>query len=424
MRRTLNVIMASGALLIASSFSCNKGPDPFPEVGEPYAITSGPHDHLMANYFGINAWSPDNRYVVVLETDANGRLVKEGETADICLVDLKDGNKLIPIAKTVCWNFQEAAMFHWLPYEDGLCVYNDMRDGKFVAVVFNWKTGAERIIPHPVSAVSRDGRTAVSINYARLRLTRPDYGYAGDGQDPLKDVVWPDNEGLWVVDMQTGDAKLIVDIASQQDRMPRIKDPNGLAYFCHTIISPGAKRIFWLARTVENLDAQVAARGHVTKWETTSFTCNVDGTDVRRCFPDGWAGSHFNWYDDETLGVTAKWNGGKEWSHVIFKVGQEEKVRHIAPGILDWDGHMIFSPNGKFVSTDGYWNRNNERTWVLVRLEDEAILPLGTFYVPEKYLETYSRCDLHPRFRPDGKQIAFNSVHEGSRQVYIRDIKW
>lgn len=399
-------------------------PTPFPSVSEPYAITKGPHDHLFASYFGINSWSPDGRYVSVLETDVNGRLVAEDEPAVIALVDLQDNNRLIPIAKTYCWNFQEAAMFHWLPWEDGTCIYNDRRNGKFVSVILNWHTGEERIVPYPISAVSRDGEWAVSINYARLRLTRPDYGYAGLGQDPKRDVVWPEDEGLWLVNLRTGEGKLILSIAQAQDLMTSIDDPQGLAYFCHTIISPNAKRIFFLARTVEDLDQQVAERGHVTRWETTSFTCNVDGSNLRRCYPDGWAGSHFNWYDDETLAVTAKWNAGNQWSHTIFKVGQEEQVRHLAPGILDWDGHLIFSPDGKFLSTDGYWDKNNNRSWVMIRLEDEAILPLGAFFVPEKYREQYSRCDLHPRFRPDGSQIGFNSVHEGSRQVYLRDIVW
>jgi len=411
-------------LLAILSSCCNGAITPFPEVGEPYAVTSGPYDHFFASYFGIDSWSPDGRYISVLETDITGRLVAEDEAATICLVDLKDNNKLIPIAKTYCWNFQEAAMFHWLPWGDGMCLYNDRRDGKFVTVILNWKTGEERILPLPVSAVSKDGTTAVSVNYARLRLCRPDYGYAGVGQDARRDIVWPDNDGLWVMDLKTGESKLIVDIASQKDRMTSIEDPCGLAYFCHTIISPNAKRIFWLARTVENLDEQVAKYGHVREWQTTSMTCNVDGTDVRRCYPDGWAGSHFNWYDDETIAVTAMWNAGRHWSHTIFKVGQEEQRRHIAPGLLEWDGHLIFSPDGKFLSTDGYWNQNNERTWVFVRLEDEAVLPVGTFYVPEKYKEQYSRCDLHPRFRPDGTQIGFNSVHEGSRQVYLRDLKF
>ncbi|MBR6054936.1 MAG: PD40 domain-containing protein [Bacteroidales bacterium] len=404
--------------------ACREKLPEFPEVGEPYAVTSTPHDHFMANYFGINAWSPDGRYLAVLETDINGRVPEEGEAATLALVDLQDGNKLIPIGKTLCWNFQEAAMFHWLPWEDGACIYNDCRDGKFVSVVYNWKTGAERIIPYPVSAVSKDGTKAVSVNYARLRLCRPDYGYAGQGQDPLRDDIWPDSDGLWVVDLRTGEGRLILSVRDAAAQMTQIEDPKGLAYFCHTVLSKNAKKIFFLARTVENLDEQVEKFGHVKAWRTSAFTIDIDGNNLRRCYPDGWEGSHFNWLDDETIAVTARWNAGKCWAHTIFKVGEEDKVRHLAPGLLDWDGHLVFSPNGKFLCSDGYWNSNKERNFVLIRVEDEAVRSLGTYFVPEEYQEQYSRCDLHARWRPDGSQIAFNSVHEGTRQVYISEVKW
>ena len=88
-------------------------------------------------------------------------------------------------------------MAHWLPSEKDTFVANDFRGGKFVAVVRNWRTGAERVIPHPVSAVSEDGTWALSINYARLYLTRPDYGYAGEGQNSRRGIVFPEDDGLW-----------------------------------------------------------------------------------------------------------------------------------------------------------------------------------------------------------------------------------
>ena len=59
------------------------------------------------------------------------------------------------------------------------------------------------------------------------------------------------------------------------------------------------------------------------------------------------------------------------------------------------------------------------RTWKIVRLADQKIRQIGQFYVPPVYRTIYSRCDLHPRWRPDGKMIGFNSVHEGYRQVYF-----
>ena len=30
-------------------------------------------------------------------------------------------------------------------------------------------------------------------------------------------------------------------------------------------------------------------------------------------------------------------------------------------------------------------------------------------------------CDLHPRWRNDGLQVTFDSLHDGSRQIYIVD---
>lgn len=408
------------SLIVLAAFSCcQPALTPFPEVSDPIAVTSGPHDHFLASYFGINSWSKDYRYISVLETDINGRLPEEGETCTLGVVDLEDGNKFIPVAETRTWNFQEAAMCFWIPWADNTLLYNDMRDGKFVSVMLDWKTGEERIVPWPVSAVSNDGEWAISINYARLRLARPDYGYPGGGQDARAEISWPEDDGLWLVNLRTGEGKLIVSIASMREQMTRMEDPKGLAYFCHTIISKSAKRIFWLARTVENLDSQ----GTVSKWQTTAFTCDLDGGNVRRCFPDGWGGSHFNWLDDETLAVTVLWEN-QLYGHVVFKVGEEEKVQHLGAGIFDYDGHCIWSPNGEFISSDGYWNEYGYRTWALMRVKDQAIMPLGSFWIPEDYRDIYTRCDLHPRWRPDGKQLGFNSVHEGSRQVYLRNVKW
>ena len=44
------------------------------------------------------------------------------------------------------------------------------------------------------------------------------------------------------------------------------------------------------------------------------------------------------------------------------------------------------------------------------------------FYEAEKYGSGDWRCDLHARWRPDGRQLGFNSVHEGTRQIYVIDL--
>lgn len=389
----------------------------FPLFSTARAVTAGPKDHLFASYYAINAWSGDGRYVTVLETDVKGRLPTEQDVATLGVVDLKDGNRFIPLTDTRCWNFQEATMAHWLgaaPNER--FIYNDLVDGKFVSVIFDRKSREKRRVPYPVSAVSADGRWAVSINYARLRLTRPDYGYGGGGQDARAEVTWPEDDGLWLVNLETGEARLIVTIAAVRDRMPPVKDAKALAYFCHTVFSREGRQIFWLARTVENLSGQKVVR----KWETTAFVCNRDGAEVKRCFPDGWGGSHFNWLDDSRLMVTAKYRDAV-WSHVLFTPGKDDYQR-LGNGLLDFDGHGVFSDDERWMATDSYPDKLNERKLMVLRMSDQAVLPLGSFFVPEVYREQYSRCDLHPRWRPDGRQLGFNSVHEGSRQVYVIDV--
>lgn len=389
----------------------------FPAFSAPRAITSGPKDHLFASYYAINAWSADGRYATVLETEVKDRLPTEQDAAVLGVVDAQDGNRFIPLTETRCWNFQEATMAHWLgTAPQTQFIFNDWVDGRFVSVIYDMASRTRRTVPFPVSAVSLDGRWAVSINYARLRLTRPDYGYGGNGQNARADTVWPEDDGLWLVDLASGEARLIVTIASVRDRMPAVKDPKALAYFCHTVFSRDGSKIFWLARTVENLVGQKVVR----KWETTSFTCNRDGSGVRRCFPDGWGGSHFNWLDGDRLLVTAKFKDAV-WSHVLFTPGKEDYTR-LGRGLLDFDGHGVFSDDGRWMATDTYPDKLGERKLMVMRMADHAVLPLGAFFVPELYREQYSRCDLHPRWRPDGKMLAFNSVHEGSRQVYVVDV--
>ena len=397
---------------------------PFPELSAPRAVTQGPHDHFLANYFAINAWSPDNRHLLTLETDLKDEL-PDGRPCTLGLVDLADGNRFIPVMETRAWNFQEAAMAHWLPNEKDTFVVNDFRDGKFVAVVRNWRTGAERVIPHPVSAVSEDGTWALSINYARLYLTRPDYGYAGEGQDPRRGIVFPEDDGLWRVDLTTGEAKLLVSCAALRDKVPHVPE-TGLSYICHTVISKDMKRVYFLSRSVsQSMEGVKKFTG--VNWHTTAFTCNADGSDVRRCFPDGWGSSHFNWKpahserDARTMIVTCNWQN-RVYTHVEFTVGEEDKAHQVGGDAMNFDGHCIYTPDGNFISGDGYWDDNFYRHWKMVRLADNAVKDIGDFYVPAAYRDVYCRCDLHPRWRPDGRPLAFNSVHEGSRQIYVMDV--
>jgi len=377
----------------------------FPEASEPMQLIDNGKEHLFASYYGINSFSADQRYATVLETDIKHRLPTENDPATLGMVDLET-QEFIPLAETRAWNFQQGCMAHWLGTSpDSLIIYNDLRDGKFVSIIMNVHTKKEvKTIPYPVSAVSPDGKEAISINFARLRITRTDYGYGGEGQDARPDVRFPEDDGLFLVDLETGEGKLILSIADVKDRVPEIPK-DGKEYFNHTLFSRDGSKIFWLARATP-------------KRNTTSFTVNRDGTDLQRAFPDGWGGSHFDWLSGDELMITGEYEA-KQKSHILFTVGQKNYKR-LGNGLLDYDGHGTFSPDQKWMITDTYpyGNALREQKIYLMDMKTEAVLPLGKYPEPEEF-KGHWRCDIHPRWSPKGDLVGFNSTHTGSRQAYL-----
>ena len=209
----------------------------FPQPSEPAQITENIKEHLFASYYGINSWSANQRYVTILQTDIKHRLPDENDPATLGLVDLET-NEFIPLTQTRAWNFQQGCMAHWLATSpDSLIIFNDFREDRFVSVILNVHTKKEiKTIPYPVSAVSPNGKEAVSINFARLRITRTDYGYGGNGQVAKADTQFPKNDGIFLVNLETGEAKLIVSIAQVKDLVPEIPE-EGIEYFNHTLLA-------------------------------------------------------------------------------------------------------------------------------------------------------------------------------------------
>jgi hypothetical protein len=382
----------------------------FPEYSETIQLLDNGKEHLYASYYGINSFSANQKYATVLETDIKYSLPTEDEPATLGLVDLET-QEFIPLTTTRAWNFQQGCMAHWLGTSpDSLIIYNDFRNGKFVSIIMNVHTKEEiKTIPFPVSAVSPNGKIAASINFARLRETRTDYGYGGGGQDAKSDVRFPEDDGLFMVDLETGIAKLIVSIADVKNHVPEVPE-EGKEYFNHTLFSRDGSKIFWLARARPQRN-------------TSSFTVNTDGSNLQRCFPDGWGGSHFDWLNNDELMITSEFEA-KQYSHVLFTVGQNDYKR-LGNGLLDYDGHGTFSPDQKWMITDTYpyGNAFREQKIYLMDMKTQAVLPLFKFSEPEGFTGHW-RCDIHCRWSPKGDMIGFNSTHTGSRQAYLIKFKF
>lgn len=120
--------------------------------------------------------------------------------------------------------------------------------------------------------------------------------------------------------------------------------------------------------------------------------------------------------------ITAAYDA-KDYNHVLFTIGQTDYQR-LGNGLLDYDGHGTFSPDGKWMVTDTYpGGKLHEQKLYLMDMRTQAVLPLGRFVEPPEFKAGW-RCDLHPRWSPRGDMIGFNSTYTGSRQVYLFELSW
>lgn len=94
----------------------------------------------------------------------------------------------------------------------------------------------------------------------------------------------------------------------------------------------------------------------------------------------------------------------------------------VGKDILTHDGHCTYSPDGQWILSDGYPDRDGMQPLLLFRPSDSRLLTLGTFHL-SKPPSVDLRCDLHPRWSRDGKYICIDSAHDNDlRQIYLLEV--
>ena len=58
---------------------------------------------------------------------------------------------------------------------------------------------------------------------------------------------------------------------------------------------------------------------------------------------------------------------------------------------------------------------------MLYEVRSNRNVSLG-FYRSEEILRGEIRCDLHPRWTPDGRELTIDAVPDGDRQIYLIDV--
>ena len=369
--------------------------------GDVEVITPDDGYEYLFGYYDKCPWDESGRYMLVTRVKSATAKADSTVPADIVTIDLQNNKAVKVIATTHCWNVQQGCMAQWLDSDSIL--YNDFRDGKYCAVIHNISTGVERILNMPVYTLSANKKTALTLDFSRLHRLRPGYGYA-NVEEITKNEICPDKTCIWKIDIESGVVTPLLKYTDFSSFEPREDMDNAEHKVNHLMISPNGKRFMVLHRWFKDK----------VKY-TRLVTCNVDGTEMYNLSDDNFV-SHCCWKNDsEILSYLNKNEGGKGYYLMQDKTKEFERFW----SELAMDGHPTYSYDGERIVTDTYPDR--KRVQSVYVMKDSVVKRVARVFSPFKYGGDV-RCDLHPRWKPDGSQICFDASFLGKRSVCVINV--
>ena len=384
------------------------------------AITGGPEFHWFG-YYDKREFDPTSRLVLANETSFEGRSPTGQDSIRVGYVDTGDNDRWHEIGTSRAWGWQQGCMLQWVGGSGERILWNDREGDQFVCRVYSLGDRSVRTIPRPIYTVSGDGRFGLSVDFRRIDNLRPGYGYDGLA-DPNVAVRAPEDSGIWYVDLESGESRLIMSLAD----VARIPWPDGQRhqqawhYFNHLLINPSGTRFIVLHRYRPSFDPKTLQfqGGFVTRM----FTANMDGTDRYVLDPSGFT-SHFIWKDDRDVTMWTRPKGQKSGFYRF--TDRTRRVVPVGEDKMPTNGHNTYlpAPYDDWILNDTYPDKQTSRQTVfLYHVPSGRRVDLGKFPSPEAYRGEW-RCDTHPRSSDDGQWVAIDSPHHGGRQVYLLDVR-
>ncbi len=377
-------------------------------------VTAGAKHHFFG-YIGqcrTIPWNASGRYILGLEIDAIDRMPEPGEAATVIVVDTHRNNKLLAVDKTHAWNPQQGTMFYWNPAAAETQFFFNDRDvatGKVFAVLYDLdkkqRVREYRYDDTPIGngGVAVDGTAFLGLNYGRLARLRLVTGYPG-ALDWSKDEPAPDNDGTFIVDIQSGEKRLLVSYRQLAEQLQqRLGDIENTGLFInHTLWNRRADRVYFFVRA--GWSGQRGRRINVP------CSIHADGTGLT--LHDVHIGGHPEWAEGSLL------IGRRDKNQILYDVDKKKVVGQLGtPEIFpNPEGDISLSSSGEWF-VNGY-KKGDKNYYVVYRRSDGA-------FARSRGLDRGSyggdiRIDPAPRWNRTGDAILVPGIAENqTRQMFV-----
>lgn len=372
--------------------------------------------HFLYGYFDLQAMDRDEKKHLALNVPFMDHLPGPDDTAQICLID--DQGEIEYLEETSAWCFQQSNFLQFRPGNSSEIIYNifDKENKKYKAVIYNLKPGLKKQLPLPVANVSPDGKKALSINFSRLYDYRPGYGYCNI-PDRNRDIICPEDDGIFKMDIDTGDYKLIISYKKLWELFAKnTAEEKSKILVNHINFNTDGTRFIFLLRFFSNNPP----------WPTYTITADADGSNIKKIFGFG---SHYHWKDSTNLALSgANVFHKKDMNRLgLYEIDAITGIhKEIDDTFFIGDGHCSYSPDRKYLLYDSYTSKKfpYRKLQIFDVNKKYGVILAYLLSDPDFYNSIDDcRCDLHPRWSPCGNFITFDSIHEGFRGIYQIEVR-
>ena len=433
-------------------------------------LTNGPKHHLFG-FHDLLITNGTGDKCLSLEVDIMNRPPLPGELFGVGYV--KDG-QYVKVGETTALNYPQGARQQWVSDTEFFTVNNrvgdvwgtDLYDASTNQLVERFEATTHML--------SKDGRYAYGLDYARL-FRLGGYGYSGIA-DKGAAVALPADSGISKMDMQTKKVEVLVSVSQVAEYGSGSILGVSHHYLTHLCLNPSCTRVAFLHRYFM-ADGGLMTRlmtigtdGTGLRWLAQGFLSHYDWKDDKTIYIFGRANSSLDALRNNPLlsnplmvgpmkiakkvakFILHRGNGGGKANvgkyFMMITDTEQPIITPFAQEVITEDGHPMTNPiNNDWCINDTYPNKDGIRTLMLYNFVTNQRIDLGTFKrlmdrpdmtlaekyftgVDSKILSSISQeelaftrsglhCDLHPRWSRNGQQAVFDSIHEGTRQIYV-----
>ena len=367
-------------------------------INTKYEISCIGHEgiHSFFGYYDISPFDSHNN-IIYLEVDY------KKEDAKIMLYSMESQEYKI-VTSTKAWNTQQGSRLRWLPNTEEWISFNDYKEGKYINRHINIKTLEEKVIPYPLYDISQNGKFGITLNFARLGVLRPGYGYTNYHYIPSEDLT---KEDIKIVNLSTREVISTI----SYDRISKTMGEKVLDfsdyYINHLSFSPSGNKFlfFWLKDIPNSLP-----KASLLVYDIEKDELYVLENELRV--------SHYTWVDNETILCTAVSETEDKTfkcQYYMYKKDTEKVI--VGKGCLQTDGHPSLY-NEQTILSDTYPDRYSYQELFLYNIEtNEKRQLVYSKSVPVR--DSIYRTDLHPRFNLTKDVICYDANVDGFRKIFI-----